>query len=242
MRILTVDWDYFLELPPAGDMQKTLLYDWDCGEGFAPILQDIKWFWRGTAFLRAKLPLPLMDDSFREFWHRVDLSKCKIAEVEDSHVHGWPFATLRNRQECPSIVNVDAHHDCGYKGEDFSPIRYWDNRSQVECDDWLAATLHMRPGTTAKIVYPQWRKAVPETTPTGVSRQNYDPVYDDGRHLGSFDKLLIVRSSAWTPPWTDGQFNDFLDLCPMPLDHMDERGWDSDAVKEAAEMVEGQFS
>jgi hypothetical protein len=43
-----------------------------------------------------------------------------------------------------------------------------------------------------------------------------DRAIDDGRALpSSFDLVFVARSSAWTPPWLDAQFEALLAAAPI---------------------------
>jgi hypothetical protein len=151
--------------------------------------------------------------------------------VADSHaVAGPTFKTIADELGPPDVlVNLDAHHDMGYG--DKAAVRKMVAKGQVTCDMWLQSLALMYPEMKIRVVYPNWRfeefpvsdewDALKKVLPSGVlKRTKVGAFIDEDEAVSSIVKpakkikveaLFICRSSAWTPPWLDSQFIDFVD-------------------------------
>jgi hypothetical protein len=240
MRLLSIDWDFFLPLPGHAD-PLFLMYDWGTGEHMPEPLQQVLWHTRAADFQRRQLPLPAVD-GWQAFWRSFVFADAAEGMVADSHarivpmlqngptgwrpdgrrewVRGWPYA---------EIVSYDAHHDCGY-AHGKAQAAYLSRRLlhctiDPDCSQW-AAWAQLR-GMSVHVVYPRWRSAKNNTDgPRGAAVQPASIVYDTGRSMrfGSelpFDGVFICRSSSWVPPWCDDAFTAFVAECPVPIVPMD---------------------
>jgi hypothetical protein len=87
-------------------------------------------------------------------------------------------------------------HDCGYH-----PLNDF-----VDCSNWGAWGIKLGFISKFNLHYPEWRKAAPEGRRRAkVSRVTYGlPV------AASYDRIFVCRSGAWTTPWHDVRFLQFL--------------------------------
>jgi hypothetical protein len=209
MRLLSVDWDYFV---PSIDHEfiedrrgKTIPYAVGGGEVFSDPLLDALWYSRAAALQAGGRALPGTSGDETVFWNRFRFDPAARLYFADSHAQAARGVVRAGVRE---VWNFDAHHDCGYEGEWDDPLRLgW-----VGCANWMCAYALAR--ASLHVRYPSWRD--------DALRREVDPVcgveraIDDGRNLPvSFDVVFVARSSAWTPPWLDDQFEAFLAAAPV---------------------------
>jgi hypothetical protein len=151
--------------------------------------------------------------------------------VADSHaVAGPAFRGIAEDIGPPDIIiNFDAHHDMGYG--DRVRINRMVTSGQVTCDMWLRALMSMYANMRTNVVFPDWRfaefsvesewEALKKVLPAGVAKRTMIDSFTDKSGAVSgvvkparqidVEALFICRSSAWTPPWLDQQFIDFVE-------------------------------
>ncbi len=198
MHLLTIDWDYFfpnsLENDEGG--MEALLFDW--GHREVPLFAEgFIWNNLGNAFLRRGLELP--DTSGHEvgFWKQFRIKPKAPLFVTDSHaLVGMPQVLIGVKE----VWNFDAHHDLGYRAP-YTP------EAGFDCGNWLEAAVHDW-GVKAHVRYPLWKKNafLVDRPPEGHDVQ----FHYAGAKLPVFSKVHVCRSSAWSPPWLDQKFLDFI--------------------------------
>lgn len=195
---ISVDWDYFVPENRA----------WDMSHAESPMYMDILWQTR----------LALMDemkvvDEAKTFWTWVQ-SWCSldVTDVWVSESHGAAIIDpeLRN---VDVLVLFDQHHDCWpHKGR---------NTDHIFCDTWVRGWLEnddtrkviwVRPDYQPPYINPERSFSLPKDLKrrfTCVNRPDFN-----AQVLGLQDVKVsavnICRSGAWTPPWLDPQFLDFV--------------------------------
>jgi hypothetical protein len=217
MRLLSVDWDYFV---PSIDHEFVesvrgawIPYALGGGEAFPDTLLDGLWDSRAAALLADGQALPGTSGDEAAFWDRFQVDPAARLYFADSHAQAAHAAV---RTGVTEVWNFDAHHDCGYEGAWDDPLRLgW-----VGCANWMSA--YALGGAALRVRYPSWRldalrREVAPLCP--VERTS-----DDGRAiLLTFDVVFVARSGAWTPPWLDERFDAFLAAAPVAqrvcLDH-----------------------
>lgn len=151
--------------------------------------------------------------------------------IADSHAMAGPaFREIAEDIGVPDIIiNFDAHHDMGYGNK--AAIRRQIAKGTVTCDMWLLSLMSMYREMRANVVFPNWRleefsmqdewESMKKVISPQVQRRTKigafigedgtvsDVVKPDSRI--EVQALFICRSSAWAPPWLDGQFVDFID-------------------------------
>ena len=199
MRLLSVDWDFFFPVP---EIDKEFLYDWGHSEN-PSIPNSILWNIRGVDFIQRNKPLPLTSGEELNFWERF----CFVPDVAlyyaDSHFNIYSAKVRKNITE---IWNFDAHHD-SYQTE-----KQMLDKGLITCENW--ATLFSSIGIKVNTVYPQWKKwAIKEDKPKGtIEKRRVD---NKNKFQEHFDRIFVCRSGAWTPPWIDKYFWDFITKCPV---------------------------
>jgi hypothetical protein len=154
--------------------------------------------------------------------------------IADSHAIAGPaFNGVAEEIGAPEIIlNFDAHHDMGYRSR--VEVNKMVTRGEVTCDMWLRSLMSqdsfLDAKTRAHVIYPNWRfaefpmseewNALREVLPRGIlGRTAIGPfAKPDGSATDvvcpaeeiEVVALFICRSSAWTPPWLDGRFVEFV--------------------------------
>lgn len=208
-RLLVVDWDYFfpnVERPEDGQYMEFMLYDWGHQEGSNVMLNHI-WISRAATFKRTGLPIPTTSGLETAFWSRFRFSNKAELFFAESNSRAASGEVERGIE---AVWLFDAHHDAGYKGQVLDVLE----RGTVSCEDWMLAyrnnELHVR--------YPKWRHYASEVEPTPLI--NVDRQVDDEEPLPQlFHRVFVCRSGAWTPPWVDDKFIDFIAACPVQQRH-----------------------
>lgn len=202
MRLLSIDWDYFIPTYPF-DPQLCMLYDWTMKD--APFFRDGIWLTRGAAFLLNGLPLPDTTGLEQSFWSRFRFAKDVKMYYGDSHLYA---ACIPDAHCVHEVWNFDAHHDLGYRGTQESIL----NARLIECDNWMGWYKHA--GAKVRVLYPRWR---PE-----AKQEEAKPVFPGIRQIDNeqpvsvpFHAVYVCRSSSWSPAWLDDKFQRFMEACPL---------------------------
>lgn len=224
MRLLSVDWDYFvpsIDLEFAGDSTARVPYAVGTGEYFSDDMLDALWDTRTATLLARHIPLPGTSGEETGFWDRFSVARDASLYYADSHAQA---AGIERRMEVDEVWNYDAHHDCGYEGS----VDDVDRLGWVGCANWMCyyslrgAALHLR--------YPRWRvdaaaRELPPRCPVDRAL--------DGDPTSTFDVLFVARSGAWTPPWLDHAFDAFLDAAPVRRRICLDRPWHRRTIDDA---------
>jgi hypothetical protein len=209
MRLLSVDWDYFvpsidLALAPS-NQGRQIPFALGSSEVFTDEMLDALWDCRAATLLAHGSTLPRTSGAEHGFWSRFRIDPTACLYFADSHAQAAHAAV---RTGVTEVWNFDAHHDCGYEGTLDDPVRLgW-----VACANWMCA--YALAGAALRVRYPSWREDAlwREVSPVCPA----DRAIDDGGSLPlTFDVIFVARSSAWTPPWLDGRFEEFLRLAPV---------------------------
>jgi hypothetical protein len=210
MRLLSVDFDYFFPMPhgkaEGETVQEMFLYDW--GHREAPFFAEMIWSIRKDAFDGRGVPLPMTSGWEERFWPRFTFAPKAKFYLADSHLDIIREPVIRDITE---IWNFDAHHDCGYNGEEDN---YIFRGGPYDCGNW-GVYAHFARNIRLYQRYPYWHRSY-------VTRDK-PPIWIT--HVGKefpaadlvFDRVFLCRSSAWVPPWVDDRFEKFRRACPLRL-------------------------
>ena len=109
MRLLSIDWDYFLPMP-GPDNDRFGLYDWGAKE--APLyMGTVLWASREWTLRMAGEPIPQMIEDRHFFWNDFNISP--LATLYYGESHSWA-AEKQIADGITEVWSYDAHHDCGY--------------------------------------------------------------------------------------------------------------------------------
>ncbi len=213
------------------------LFDWGHTEAHSELLQQIIWQTRWTAFDLAGLDTLKLtgwgehaDTSPEAFVAQLkEVYGPMNPEVHISDSHRWGYDTLKLAQfatgEPVHVVHFDAHHDLGY---DLERVKKHVDEEIVCAEDWLYHALRDGFIESLTVVYPNWR-GLAEYKAWGEMRKLLDCHIAKGREItfmkysewcrtgksrGILEYAHIARSSAWSPPWFDQAFADFVQSFP----------------------------
>lgn len=223
--LLSIDWDYFI-------------YPQDKWGTYLENIRNIIDLWY-KRYMQAKVRGEDMQRAYRlspefsTFWNKIKkyfkFVKDIKAYVSDSHALSYKIAKENN---CTMVYLFDAHADLGYGG--LSSLDF-----EVNCSNWLGKLLKEKQIKEANIFYSPYTTEKPEyfASMNGIYNIRY---YD----FNNFDKCVVVsvihvcRSGAWTPPWLDNKFKQFVESLGIPYEIVNcpERKWDPDNISFAEQI------
>lgn len=209
MRLLSVDWDYFV---PSIDQEfiraesgRRVPYAIGGGEYFSDAQLDGLWDSRAATLLACGISLPRTSGAERTFWSRFRIDQGATLFYADSHAQAAHSAV---RDGIDDVWNFDAHHDCGYEGglEDINMYGW------VACANWMC--YYLLRGAELRVRYPAWRQDALQREILPLCP--VDRAIDNGHAVNeSFQVVFVARSGALTPPWLDGALDAFLRTAPV---------------------------
>lgn len=214
--LLSIDWDYFVYVKDKS---------WGSYLENDRSLVDL-WYKR---YIQAKLQgmdiikLFQLSPELNTFWKNIrehfNFEQNIKVYVSDSHTLSYNIAKDNN---CRKVYLFDAHSDLGYGG--LSSLNF-----EVNCSNWLGKLFKDNLIREATIVYSPYTSEKPEY----FKQMNnlYKISYCDLNALGKNIKvstLHICRSGAWTPPWFDKKFAEFVNELGIPYQTVNcpARKWD----------------
>lgn len=197
MRVLSLDWDYFID---ATADERFALFPDGGNENMPQGLQNIIWNGRYMNHDNPELK-QLKDIGIKqgELTTLYKLLKHMVVDgftqvvIADSHRHAYDAITNMADQLDPSVIelyNVDYHHDCYFSHEEDRP---------VDCGNW---------------VYKLIKKYGDDLIVSWIRQPDSDP-WKDGElwemkltDLSDrlFDLVVLCRSGMWSPPHLDQHF------------------------------------
>ena len=149
--------------------------------------------------------------------------------VSDSHALSYKIAQQYN---CDDVYLFDAHSDLGYGG--LSSLDF-----EVNCANWLGKLLKNNKVEEAHIIYGPYTAEAPQNFKQ--INDLYPIEYPKIKDLHKKDKISaihICRSGAWTPPWLDDKFADFIHKMNIPYKVIEcpTRNWNPAALTYADQL------
>jgi hypothetical protein len=196
VRVLSVDWDYFVD---ASEEERVYLFPDGGNEGISGSISDIVWSSRyadskrcidrgGTKF-RYLADIPLKSDYLKMRAKLRKLSPSIPVLVADSHAHAYNF--ILDMESPVDVVNIDFHHDLYSQGIE---------RDELNCGNWLKLLFDM--GHVNSIT---WVKH--EVSCQAELKDAINITTDLSDVLGlDYDALFLCRSRVWSPPHLDKNF------------------------------------
>jgi len=214
--LLSIDWDYFIHSP---------LYSWGIYLENEKNLIDI-WYKR---YIQAKARGEDLQNAFwlspelNTFWHKIK-KRFKFVQdikvyVSDSHALSYKIAIAHS---CKTVFMFDSHADLGYGG--LSSLEF-----EVNCSNWLGKLLKNQHIKAANIIYGPYAEETAEqfSSLNRIYNIKY-PSLKDLNQTVTISALHICRSGAWTPPWMDDEFFNFINALDLPykITNCSHRNWD----------------
>lgn len=214
--LLSIDWDYFI-----CSQQEVR---WSYIENKKNLINQ--WYKR---YIQSKMQGKDIKKSFKlskdlnTFWEQIkkhfQFTKDTKAYVSDSHALSYDIA--RNNG-CNVVYLLDAHADLGYGN--LSSLSF-----EVNCANWLGKLLENNYIKEANIIYSPYTSEKPDYFKQLNSKFSIRyPALNDLDTGIEVSAVHICRSGAWTPPWLDRKFNQFVEALGIPYKTiaLPERKWD----------------
>lgn len=188
MRILSIDFDYFIDT----DMETRMTCFPDGHDDLSSRMTDILWD------SRYKFHENLKDIGLIEDYNKMCsfLKKLKSGRVlfADSHKDIQHFFQAINHKEDLELINIDFHHDMYITGGD-----------TLDCGNWLRFLIDLKPDTKVT-----WVRREDSDVESLSGTFPYYHTTDISEVKGEFDLIFICFSSPWTPPHL---FQKYLVMC-----------------------------
>jgi len=214
--LLSIDWDYFIYTNDNWgsnlESNRSLIDFW-----YKRYIQEKA---QGQDIQRA---FHLSSD-LNTFWDKIKgyfkFSKGTKVYVSDSHALSYKIAKNNN---CKIVYLFDSHSDLGYGG--LSSLNF-----EVNCSNWLGKLMKEKQVIEANIFYSPYTTEKPDYFKQMNSIYNIRYCNFNDLHNKCFgvSVIHICRSGAWTPPWLDNKFVQFINALGMQYEIVDcsERKWD----------------
>ncbi|WP_010289209.1 hypothetical protein [Kurthia massiliensis] len=218
--LLSIDWDYFIstgnqQIISSIENERTIHDLWykryfeyeSYGKHFEQyfrLAEEVQYFWQ---MVRTKFQ-----------WG----PNVKVF-VSDSHALSYKIA---HKFKIDDVYLFDAHSDLGYGG--LASLDF-----EVNCANWLGKLLKQRTIQSAHIIYSPFTCEHP--TDFDEMNRTFDIHYPTLQQLPEridTNVIHICRSGAWSPPWFDTQFVQFVKDLNLPYQQYqcDVRDWDPQHV------------
>ncbi len=202
--LLSVDWDYFINtqqntMRSYAENKKTVIDLW-----YKRYLQSRARGKNIQKYFRLSLDVD-------KFWQKIKTifkfdNGIKVY-VSDSHALSYDIA---KKNHCTAVYLFDAHADLGYGG--LASLSF-----EVNCANWLGRLFKDKQIKKARIIYSPFTAEKPEYFQQLNSI--YDIKYPALSDLAAgipVSAVHICRSGAWTPPWYDQKFFQFVKALGIP--------------------------
>lgn len=217
--LLSIDWDYFIPIKKEwtgsyienrrniiGLWYKRYIKGEQCGENIEKYLY--------------------VDKEAKEFWKNIkklfSFTTSMPVYISESHKISYEIAKKYN---CTEVISFDAHSDLGYGG--VQSLDY-----EVNCANWLGKLLKEGSVKKAKIIYSKYTMECKEefeeiTNKYDVQFKKFKCNFNNNNIKRDISAIHICRSGAWTPPWLDDKFFEFVKRCNFSYKNIDcnKREW-----------------
>lgn len=212
-----------------------MLFDWSHSEGNGHLLNSIFWKDRVEHFRRVGLDIekvvaidPLrgctLPHNFAANIGRMLDMRSMVTMYSDSHA--LAYLTARHISAIPGprpkLLLFDAHCDLGYNP---AKVQWEREQEKIDCGSWAYHVLRDGLVDSVEIVYPdwlgleEWRGSKSWTHLDEVKGRYRKTTWSkwldkSKRGYGPVLYTHIARSSNWTPPWLDEDFEKFVAKFP----------------------------
>lgn len=215
--LLSIDWDYFIYSQKENggsylENNKSTINSW-----YKRYIQSKV---RGKdiqKFFQLSLEVCTFWEKIKKYFQFVKGVK---SYVSDSHALSYDIAKNNN---CNKVYLFDAHADLGYGG--LSSLNF-----EVNCANWLGKLLKYKYIKEANIIYSSFTTEKAEYfKPINSSYNVRYPALDELKKGIKVSAIHICRSGAWTPPWLDEKFIQFINEPGVSYKTIDcpPRKWDT---------------
>ena len=196
--LLTIDWDYFM--PYVGYFNLSYLEN----------RRNIDKHWYKLYLEKKQCGIDITKEMVvgkekDNFWTNIskyfNFSSIDKIIVSDSHKIAYDLAKVT---KCEEVYNFDSHTDLGYGG--LESLNY-----EVNCANWLGKLLNegwVRRGNIILSPYTSEKEEYFKEI-----NESFDILYKEIDELEpqvQVNTLHVCRSGAWTAPWLDNEFREFI--------------------------------
>lgn len=202
--LLSIDWDYFIstenqDIVSSVENTKTINDLW------------YKRYFQEKSFGKDFQKAFQLSKEVDQFWHKIkkvfQFNQEVKVYVSDSHALSYKIA---EKYDVDEVYLFDAHSDLGYGG--LPSLQF-----EVNCANWLGKLLHNKIINHAHIIYSPFTKEKPEFFKEINNAFNINYLkYEDLKEVIDTKVIHICRSGAWSPPWFDGKFVEFVKSLGIP--------------------------
>lgn len=196
--LLSIDWDYFIY---------TTKENWGSYIENSRSLIDLwyKRYFQEKAFGKDLRESYKLSSEWNTFWERIKERFLFVKDIKAyvSDSHSWSY-NIAKENNCSIVCLFDSHADLGYSG--LSSLNF-----KVNCSNWLGRLFKDKQIKEAYIFYSPYTKEKPEYFKQINSIYNikYCSLKDLNKSF-KVSAIHICRSGAWTPPWLDEKFTQFI--------------------------------
>lgn len=224
--LLTIDWDYFM---PYISMMNTSYM-----ENKSNIINHWYKLYLENKSLGKDLTKIMRSAGFlRGFWDRLynkfNYDKDVKMIVTDSHKEAYYVA---KEFECKEVFNIDAHTDLGYGG--MESLNF-----EVNCANWLGKLFEDKVIDKGEILLSPYSAEEPDDFEEINNNFNIEYKEVENIEVNSDVKAIhICRSGAWTAPWLDCEFEEFIKESGLQYEikDMPKRIWDVKSINLAKQI------
>lgn len=205
--LLSIDWDYFIATRSGqclsySETKRTAVDLW------------YKRYLRLKAYGKNIQNLYYLSPDVKEFWTQIkavfQIDERAKVYVSDSHMLSYNIA---EHHRCQRVYLFDAHADLGYsvpKSLEF----------EVNCGNWLGRLLKEKIIQSAHIIYSPFTNEKPTNFAElnriyAISYPTLEQLKQE-KPISNVTAVHICRSGAWTPPWYDYDFKQFVEDLGRP--------------------------
>ncbi|MFS8541084.1 MAG: hypothetical protein LOD89_03215 [Tissierellales bacterium] len=224
--LLSVDWDYFISVKDK------------CFGSYVENNRTRVDLWYKRYLLCKKQNKNIysyfkLSEDVNRFWDQIKrafIFDNKInVYVSDSHKLSYYIAKAFS---CDTVYLFDAHADLGYVSDRFDEF-------EVNCSNWLGKLLAEGVIKRAYIIYSPYTLEKPDDFK--YMNDKYNIVYLKSEDLDSKIEVFtlhICRSGAWTPPWYDNKFMEFVNSLGLSYEITDcpKREWNTKNITFSDEL------
>lgn len=206
MRVLSVDWDYFIN---ATLEQRLMMFPDGGNEKLPDSISDIIWAARYAE--QKELSKIGLDNSGYNKLKKIIKRYCNPDTkvfIADSHSRAYDFIKEHDTGDEIDIVNIDFHHD--YYNCQSEVDKKHTTEEDVNCGNWVRLLIDNDDRISYTWVCRE-DSDLSERLEFSPNFCGYKMIEDLLEESEPYDLLFICRSSVWSPPHLDHYFFQFID-------------------------------
>ena len=195
MRILSIDFDYFIDT----DMYNRCMTFPDGNDNLEDSINDLIWSGIYNSNPQVK-DIGVIKDYYKVCDYLRTLTKGKVLVSQNSHKDIEAFFNEIDTKEDLEVINIDFHHDM-----------YITGGNTLDCANWLRILIDLKPN--AKIT---WLRREDSDIESLSGTFPYNHTSNINNIVGfneEFDLIFLCFSNPWTPPHLRPKYNKLCECC-----------------------------